>query len=307
MRVLVTWGSTRGGTEGIARTIGEALQGEGFEVDMLPPRAATKAAGFDAAIVGGALYANRWHHAACSFVRRRRRDLQRVPVWFFSSGPRDDSSDRENIPPTLHVQTLMERVGALGHATFGGRLTSDARGFPASVMAKKRSGDWRNLPRIRAWASEIAHRLPTARPGPIVEHPGGSIVRLVAHGMVGWAACAAVMAVLLHVSSVDMALAIHLIAAPVIFALVAQHYFRARGARDSMTSAVAFVATVALLDLIVVSGLVQHSVAMFRSAIGTWVPFALIGVVTWATGEWRWMASRPRGREPVRHLHTRPL
>jgi hypothetical protein len=37
---------------GIARTIGETLQREGFEVDVLPPRAAAKATGFNAAIVG---------------------------------------------------------------------------------------------------------------------------------------------------------------------------------------------------------------------------------------------------------------
>ena len=29
MRVLVTWGSKRGGTEGIARTVGETLRAEG--------------------------------------------------------------------------------------------------------------------------------------------------------------------------------------------------------------------------------------------------------------------------------------
>jgi hypothetical protein len=36
MRVLVTWGSKRGGTEGIARIIGLALKEHGFDVDMLP-------------------------------------------------------------------------------------------------------------------------------------------------------------------------------------------------------------------------------------------------------------------------------
>ena len=57
MRVLVTWGSKRGGTEGIARILGEALQHEGLDVDVLPARAAAKATSFDAVIVGGALYA----------------------------------------------------------------------------------------------------------------------------------------------------------------------------------------------------------------------------------------------------------
>jgi menaquinone-dependent protoporphyrinogen oxidase len=298
MRVLVTWGSKRGGTQGIARTIADTLKSEGFEVDVLPPRSAAKATGFDAAIVGGALYANRWHHAARRFVSRRQRDLRRVPVWFFSSGPLDDSSDREDIPPTPQVQTLMERVGALGHATFGGRLTPDAWGFPASAMAKKRSGDWRNLSRIRAWAAEIARLLPTACPGPVVKQPGGSIVRVVAHASVGWAACAALMGVLLQISRVGVALGFHAVAVPVVFALVAQRYFRPRGARSAMSTALAFVAIVALLDLIIVAGFAQRNLAMFGSVIGTWVPFSLIFAVTWVTGELRWMMPRARDVQP---------
>lgn len=288
MRVLVTWGSTRGGTEGIARTITDTLRTEGFEVDALPPRAAAKATRFDAAIVGGALYANRWHRAARRFVSRRQRDLRRVPVWFFSSGPLDDSSDRADIPPTPQVQALMERVGAIGHATFGGRLASDARGFPASAMAKKRSGDWRNLTRIHAWVGDIARMLPTAHPGPVVEHEGGSIRRLVAHAIVGWAACAALMAALLLMWSIGVALALHAVAVPLVFALVARHYFRARGARDAIGTALTFVATVALLDLVVVAGLIQRNLAMFASVTGTWLPLALIFGATWAMGEWRW-------------------
>jgi menaquinone-dependent protoporphyrinogen oxidase len=297
MRVLITWGSTRGGTEGIARTIADTLQSERFEVDVLPPRAATRVTGFDAAIVGGALYANRWHRDARRFVSRRQRDLRRVPVWFFSSGPLDDSSDRGDIPPTLQVQTLMDRVGALGHATFGGRLAPNARGFPASAMAKKHSGDWRNLSRIRTWAVDIARGLPTARPGPVVEQPGGSIVRLVAHVGVGWTACAALMGGLLQLFRVGVALGLHAVAVLVVFAYVARHYFRARGARDSLSAALVVIATVALLDL-VFAGLVQRNFAMFGSVIGTWVPFALIVAVTWFVGELRWMMPRARDAQP---------
>jgi menaquinone-dependent protoporphyrinogen oxidase len=298
MRVLVTWGSKRGGTEGIARTVGETLRLQGLDVDVLPPREAANATGFDAVIVGGALYGNQWHHAAWRFVKRRLCDLRRVPVWFFSSGPLGDSSEREDIPPTLQVQTLMERVGALGHVTFGGRLAPDARGFPASAMAKKHAGDWRNETRIREWATDIARALPGARPGPVIDQPGGSLGRLLAYGFAGWAVCATVMSVLLAVLTVGIALGVHLLAAPVIFALISRRYFRARGARDPMETALAFVTIVALLDLIVVAGLVQRSLVMFGSAMGAWIPFALIFAVTWASGEWRWMAPRRRETQP---------
>jgi menaquinone-dependent protoporphyrinogen oxidase len=44
-------------------------------------------------------------------------------------------------------------------ATFGGRLSPDARGFPASAMAKQMSGDWRDEEQVRSWAKEITAEL----------------------------------------------------------------------------------------------------------------------------------------------------
>ena len=206
-------------------------------------------------------------------------------MWFFSSGPLDDSADCQVIPPTGQVEILMDRVGAQGHATFGGRLLSDARGFPASAMAKKRAGDWRRPDTIRSWANEIARALPTARPGVVVAQPGRSLPWLWLHGFVGWALCALTMATLLWATSLAAALAIHALAVPVIFGVVARHYFRARGARDPIATAFTFVGIVGMLDFIVVAGLVQRSLALFGSVVGVWAPLVLIFFVTWATGE----------------------
>ena len=136
MRVLVTWGSKLGGTKGIARMVAEELEYRGVEVAFLPAAQLRGVKGFDAAIIGGALYASRWHKAALKFVERNVEALRRMPVWLFSSGPLDNSADQKSIPPVKDVAVLMERVGALGHATFGGKLPADAKGFPASAMAK---------------------------------------------------------------------------------------------------------------------------------------------------------------------------
>jgi len=138
MRVLVTWASRRGGTKGIGRTLGEALQAHGLEVTAIPMERVRSLDGFDAVVLGGALYANRWPAAARRFVNRHLRRLRAVPVWLFSSGPLDASADSGEIKATTQVAVIAERVGAVGHVTFGGRLAPDARGFPASAMAKKR-------------------------------------------------------------------------------------------------------------------------------------------------------------------------
>lgn len=284
MRVLVTWGSKRGGTEGIARIVGEALRRQGHVVALLPPGEALRETSFDAAIIGGALYANRWHPAARRFVRRRQARLRAVPVWMFSSGPLDDSAERQGIPPTRQVQALMDLVGARDHVTFGGRLEPSARGFPASSMARKRAGDWRRPERIEAWATEIARALPDARPGLACPPPGGSLARLALHGAVGWAGCAATMGLLLALASQPVALAVHALAAPAVFAAVSRHYFRPSGAREPLPTALAFVAIVAFLDSVVVAWLFHQGFALFASIVGTWLPFLLIFLVTWATG-----------------------
>jgi hypothetical protein len=211
--------------------------------------------------------------------------LRRVPVWFFSSGPLDDSAARTAIPPVYQLEVLMERVGAQGHVTFGGRLSPDARGFPASAMAKQHAGDWRQPEQIRAWGLEIAAALPSARPRPAITQPAHALAHVVWHGLAGWALCAGVMGLLLATASVKTSLILHAFAAPLIFALVVRHYFRRRGAREPLAVALAFTAIVALLDYLVVATLVVRSFVMFGSLLGVWLPLALIFIVTWATGE----------------------
>ncbi len=159
MRVLVTFGSKRGGTGGLATMIGDALTEAGCEVVVRPAKQPGDLGGFDAVIVAGALYANRWHRDARRFVRRNTLALRGLPVWMVSSGPLDDSAEERDIPPTAQVAKLLHRVDARGHVTFGGRLEPDAKGFPASAMAKKRAGDWRSPAHVRRWVAAVVSEL----------------------------------------------------------------------------------------------------------------------------------------------------
>lgn len=297
MRVLVTWGSKRGGTEGIGRLVADALAERGFEVTAAPAGEVKRASDFDAAIVGGALYANRWPAEARRFVRRNVEELREMPVWFFSSGPLDDSAERAEIPAPKEVSVLAERVGAHGYVTFGGYLAPDAKGM-ASAMAKEHAGDWRNPERIRAWAAELAAELPSATPGRAVDHPGRSIPRLVGYGALGWAVCAAILLGLAQVSA-TAALTAHVIAVPLVFALVSRSYFRARGARAPLPTAIGFTILFALLDLAVIGGVMGRGLGIFGSIAATWLPFALVFVTTWATGAL--MATMPWPKPEPRH------
>jgi menaquinone-dependent protoporphyrinogen oxidase len=159
MKLLVTYGSKLGGTEGLAEMVGNSLRRAGFDVDVLPARQVASIGGYDAVVVGGALYAGRWHRDAVRFVKRHQRRLHTLPVWLFSSGPLDDSAETKDIPPVSQVRRLMRSIEANGHATFGGRLEPGARGFLAGAMAKKLSGDWRDPEHIARWTAQIVDAL----------------------------------------------------------------------------------------------------------------------------------------------------
>jgi len=159
MRVLVAYGSKNGGTAGLARMIGTAALARGVDVEVEPAAEVRDVTPFDAVVVVGALYANRWHRDARRFVRRCSGDLARMPVWLASSGPLDDSAAQRDIPPVPQVRKLMELVGARGHVTFGGYLAADVTGFPASAMAKTRAGDWRDATHVARWTEQVVGEL----------------------------------------------------------------------------------------------------------------------------------------------------
>jgi len=164
-RILIAFGSKRGGTAGLATMIGDALAEAGAEVTVSPARHVHGLADFDAAIIAGALYANRWHRDARRFVQRNAEALRKLPVWLVSTGPLDDTAAHRDIEPTRQVQKLITIAGARGHATFGGRLSPDAKGFPASVMAKTKAGDWRDPSHVRRWVGSVVEQLHLAAPG----------------------------------------------------------------------------------------------------------------------------------------------
>jgi len=159
-RVLVAYGTKNGATAGIAETIGAALDREGIAVDVQPAGQVRSVDGYDAVVLGGALYAGRWHRDARRFVRRYAGELDGRPVWLFSSGPLDDSADAREIGPVAQAASAVAALHARQHITFGGQLTETTKGFIARAMVRNgKGGDFRNQERIQAWSRGIAAAL----------------------------------------------------------------------------------------------------------------------------------------------------
>ncbi|MFG2030590.1 flavodoxin domain-containing protein [Streptomyces sp. NPDC048825] len=162
--VLVAYGTTNGSTAQIAEAVAAVLRKEGFTSEALPAGSVTRVTPYDAVVVGGGLYAGRWHKDARRFVRRHRRELAERPLWLFSSGPLDASASERDIPPVPGVKKAMTRLDARGHVTFGGCLEEGAKGFIArKIVSSGKGGDFRNFPEIEAWAARVAGELAKTR------------------------------------------------------------------------------------------------------------------------------------------------
>ncbi|MFC9679648.1 flavodoxin domain-containing protein [Streptomyces sp. NPDC056948] len=158
--VLVAYGTTNGSTAEIAETVAEILRKDGLTAEARPARAVATTESYDAVVVGGGLYAGRWHKDARRFVRRHGKALAERPLWFFSSGPLDPSASERDIPPVPGVKRAMVRLDAREHVTFGGCLEEGAKGWVARMILRNgKGGDFRDFERIEAWAARIAHEL----------------------------------------------------------------------------------------------------------------------------------------------------
>ena len=107
---------------------------------------------------------------------------------------------------------------------------------------------------------------------------------ILGHAFVGWALCTASIGFGMAVTSVENALIIHAIGAPLFFAAVSLIYFNKFNYTTPVQTAAIFVAFVILMDVFVVSLIVLKNFDMFASLLGTWIPFVLIFTATYLVG-----------------------
>ena len=155
MQVLIVYGSKHGGTAGLAHMIATAFEREGWGAEVRDAADRPGIGDVDAVVVGGGLYLNRWVPSVRHWVRRHTPALKSVPVWFFSSGPLDDSAKTGDIAPVPGVAKLASEIEISGHMTFGGYLDKNPDGFIAKQMAKRMAGDWRDPEHVAEWVHHI--------------------------------------------------------------------------------------------------------------------------------------------------------
>lgn len=163
-RTLVAYAGRMGGTEGIAQAIADEIRRAGIDVDLRPADQVRSLTGYDAVVLGSAVYAGRWLRPARTLLKRlvgNRHLADPMRVWLFQSGPLGADHATAAVPTPSRVAAWAIALGADQPTTFGGRLEpATAKGFLARRMAAgDMAGDYRDFARITAWAAEIAARL----------------------------------------------------------------------------------------------------------------------------------------------------
>ena len=167
-RVLVSAASRHGATAEIAQAIGQALSEQGLTVTVIPPGDVRGLDGYDAVIIGSAVYMGHWLDPAKDLVNRFREALTSRPVWLFSSGPVGKPSSKlaqsmDQDPAEL--PGMVEATRARDHRRFAGKLDRKHLSLPqrAALLAfRGLEGDFRDWADIRQWADGIARQLAQA-------------------------------------------------------------------------------------------------------------------------------------------------
>lgn len=162
-KILVAYASKHGSTREIAEAVAEELRNGNLVVDLRETAEVDNVAGYDAVILGNAIYAGNWLPEARRFAERHHAELSRLPVWLFSSGPLPMGAD--NPQPHDDPDKLAAPLGGVktrDHRVFVGKIDPDRLGFGERLIAKALRaplGDFRDWEDIRGWARGIAAEL----------------------------------------------------------------------------------------------------------------------------------------------------
>ena len=165
MKVLVATASKHGATDEIAVEIGRTLNDRGVETEVRDVEDVTKLDGFDAVILGSAVYMGHWLTPASKFAETHTDELRALPTWLFSSGPIGDPARPEQTD-MRRVDEIFAETGARDHRIFAGKIDKGRLSLPERAVVRTvgaAEGDYRDWDAIRAWATDIAQALTSGR------------------------------------------------------------------------------------------------------------------------------------------------
>ena len=159
MKILVAVASTYGATHELAGWVRDGLADAGHSVTVQSVEQVADLAGFDAVVLGSAVYIGRILTQARKFARRLETEFAPKPVWVFASGmknvtanPLQERYSRPQQPPYFGGQ----------YPIFGGRVDPGELGPAERALAGfvgTHGQDARDPAMVASWAAQVARQL----------------------------------------------------------------------------------------------------------------------------------------------------
>jgi menaquinone-dependent protoporphyrinogen oxidase len=162
-RILVTYATWAGSTEGVAQTVAETLREGGASVDLLPMTKVRGLEAYGAVVVGSAARIGKINGDAFKFVKKHREALEHIPVaYFVVCLTMKDDTEEHRATVSAYLQPLREQVAPVDEGLFAGALELEKLGAIAKLaMSKMKApeGDYRDFEAIKSWARELLPKL----------------------------------------------------------------------------------------------------------------------------------------------------
>jgi hypothetical protein len=110
------------------------------------------------------------------------------------------------------------------------------------------------------------------------------VVIVLIHSFIIGVLCGATIGIGRSITTMESTLIIHVIAAPIFAALISLFYYRKFNYTTPLQTAGIFLLFIMAMDAGLVAPVFEKSYEMFKSVLGTWIPFAVIFSSTYVTG-----------------------
>jgi len=162
--ILLTYATRFGSTQEVAETITSVLRESGIEVKLQPMQEVQCLDGYDAIVLGAALYNTRWHQDAHQFLAKHQDVLKQRPVAIFALGPLNTSdaamrNSRRQLNKELAKYAWLKPIAV---EMFAGKYdpSKPGLGFFERLMPAR---DYRDWEAIRTWANTLPVQLDLVR------------------------------------------------------------------------------------------------------------------------------------------------